>query len=114
MGKHTLFLLNPGFFDGDDGPFFCPHNAAMEGLLKYEPTLETKLDIRRVEFQRPRQEIVKLLGEENQGLPVLVIDETREAPTEAQVSDETGRAFIVGEIAISNFLHKDLGTFKPH
>lgn len=114
MGKHTLFLLNPGFFDGDDGPFFCPHNAAIEGLLKYEPELETKLDIRKVDFQRPRSDIVKLLGEENQFTPVLVIDETQEAPAEAQVSAETGRAFLLGEIAISKFLHKDLGTFKPH
>jgi hypothetical protein len=114
MRKHTLFLLHPGFFDGEDGPFFCPHNAAMEGLLKYEPTLESKLDVQRVEFQRPRQEIIKVLGEENQNLPVLVLDETQEAPIEAQISAETGRAFIVGEIAISNYLHKNLSTFKPH
>jgi len=114
MGKHTLFLLNPGFFDGEDGPFFCPHNAAIEGLLKYEPELETKLDVRKVDFQRPRSDIVKLLGEKNQFTPVLVIDETQEIPANAQISAETGRAFFLGEIAISKFLHEDLGTFKPH
>ncbi len=114
MGKHTLFLLKPGFFDGEEGPFFCPHNAAMEGLLKYEPDLVTKLDVSRVEFKRPRPGIIKLLGKENQNAPVLVIDETQEVPAEAQVSAETGRAFIVGEIEISKFLHKNLGTLKPH
>jgi len=114
MGKHTLFLLHPGFFDGEDGPFFCPHNAAVEGLLKYAPELEARLNIRRVEFQKPRTDIVKLLGEENQFTPVLVIDETRDPPAGAQVSASTGRAFLLGEIAISNYLHEDLGTPKPH
>lgn len=114
MGKHTLFLLKPGFFDGEEGPFFCPHNAAMEGLLKYEPDLEAKLEIHRVDFPRPRPEVVKRLGEANQNLPVLVVAEDQAIPDDAQVSEETGRAFFLGEIAISKFLHKDLGTLKPH
>jgi len=114
MGRHVLFLLNPGFYDGDDGPFFCPHNAAMEGLLKYVPELESELDVRRVDFSRPRPDIVALLGEENQGAPVLVIDETREIPSDAHVSATTGRAFIVGDIAIGNYLYRAFGTMKPH
>ena len=114
MGKHTLFLLNPGFFDGDDGPFFCQHNAAVEGLLKYEPSLKTKLDIHYVDFDKPRSEIVKLLGEENQFTPVVVIDEAQEPPAGAQVSASTGRAFFLGEMDIGNFFHKEFGTPKPH
>lgn len=114
MAKDVLFLLNPGFFDGEDGPFFCPHNAALEGLLKYVPDLETKLDVRRVEFSRPRPDIVELLGKENQGAPVLVIDQKRGAPKGAHISAATGRAFIVGEIAISEYLHRSLGVMKPH
>ena len=114
MEKHTLILLNPGFFDGDDGPFFCPHNAALEGLLKYEPELKDKLDIQRVDFERPRTAIIKLLGEENQFTPVLIINENQAPPEGAQVSAATGRAFILGEIKISEFLHQDLGTPKPH
>lgn len=114
MSKHTLFLLNPAFYDGEDGPFFCPHNAAMEGLLIYAPKLQTELDVRRVDFKRPRPGIVALLGEEHQNVPVLVIDETENIPPEAQVSALAGRAFIVGEIEISRFLHRTLGTVKPH
>ena len=114
MNKHILFILTPGFQDGDDGPFFCPHSAAMEGLLKYVPELNTKLDVRRVEFQRPRKEIIEFLGEENQFTPVLILAEGTTPPAEAQVSDETGRAFILGEIEISQFLHKDMGIMKPH
>jgi len=114
MAKHILFLLKPGFYDGDEGPFFCPHSASMEGLLKYAPEIEKAIDVRRIDFQRPRLEIVDLLGEENQGTPVLVIDENREAIPDVQVSVKTGRAFIVGEIEISKFLHRDLGVIKPH
>jgi len=114
VSKHTLFLLNPGFFDGEEGPYFCPHNAAMEGLLTYVPGLEANLDVRRVEFERPRPDIIALLGEENQNAPVLVIDETKEPPPGAEISAATGRAFIVGEISISQYLHINLGTPKPH
>jgi len=114
MSKHTLFLLKPGFYDGEEGPFFCPHNAAMEGLLKYVPELESKLDVHRIDFQRPRTEVIALLGEENQGAPVLVVDEAMAAPPEARISATTGRAFFLGEIEISKFLHHDLGILKPH
>ena len=114
MSKHILFLLKPSFYDGEEGPFYCPHSAAMEGLLKYVPDLESKLDVRRIDFQRPRPDIVKLLGEENQGTPVLILDETIEAPPEAQISETTGRAFFLGEIEISRFLHRELGVIKPH
>ena len=114
MGKYALFLLTPGFYDGDDGPFFCPHSAAMEGLLKYAPEIQTKVDVRRIEFKRPRPEIVELLGEENQNTPVLIIDKVSENIPEAQISEVTGRAFIVGEIEISKFLSRELGIMKPH
>ena len=114
MSKHILFLLKPNFYDGEEGPFFCPHSAALEGLLKYVPDLESRLDVRRIDFQRPRTDIVKLLGEENQGTPVLVLDEGMEAPPEAQVSESTGRVFFLGETEISKFLHREFGIIRLH
>ena len=114
MGRHVLFLLNPGFFDGDKGPYFCPHSAALQGLLAYVPDLEARLDVRRVDFRRPRPDIVALLGEENQNTPVLVLDDSEATPPGARVSATTGRAFIVGDIAISEFLHDAMGIMKPH
>jgi hypothetical protein len=114
MRRHTLFLLTPGFPDGDDGPYFCPHSAAMEGLLHYVPDLESRLDVRRIDFARPRPQIVELLGPEHQGTPVLVLDEGAEPPEGASVSERTGRAFLSGEIAISRYLSAELGIMKPH
>ena len=114
MSKHILFLLTPGFFDGEEGPFFCPHSAAMEGFIKYVPAIETEVNVRRIAFQRPRPDIMALLGELNQGTPVLILAEGTEVPPEAQVSTETGRAFIMDEIQISNYLSRTMNVMKPH
>ena len=114
MGKHILFLLKPGFYDGEAGPFFCPHSAALEGLLTYVPEIESNVDVRRIDFPRPRQEIIDLLGEENQLTPVLIVDENTKSDPQAQVSTATGRSFFLGEIGISKFLHRELGIIKPH
>jgi len=83
MGKHILFVLEPGFYDGDEGPFYCPHSAAIEGSLKYLPEIEEKVDVRRIDFQRPRKEVIELIGEENQGSPVLVLTKNTEVPPDA-------------------------------
>jgi len=83
MGKHILFVLEPGFYDGDEGPFYCPHSAAIEGILKYLPEIEEKVDVRRIDFQRPRKEVIELIGEENQGSPVLVLTKNTEVPPDA-------------------------------
>lgn len=114
MSKHILFVLKPGFYDGEEGPFYCSHSAAVEGVLGYLPEIEEKIDVRRIAFPRPRQEIIDLIGEENQGNPVLVLAEGSEVPEEGQVFEETGRAFINDEFAIGRFLANDLGHMPPH
>jgi hypothetical protein len=114
MFKDVLFLLKPGFQDEKGGPFFCPNCAAVEGFLKYVPQVEGQLDVRRIDFQRPRKEIVELIGASNQGCPVLVLLGTSDLPAEAKRSDETGKAFISGSIQICDFLGRKLGVPRPH
>ena len=114
MEKHTLFVLKPGFYDGDEGPFYCPHSAAIEGTLEYLPEIEEKVDVRRIDFQRPRKEIIELIGEENQSSPVLVLDADSEVPPEAGVYAKTGRAFMHGTMEIGNFLSRTFGVMRPH
>lgn len=114
MGKHILFILKPGFYDGDEGPFYCPHSAAMEGILKYMPDLQEKVEVRRIDFQRPRVEVIALIGEENQGAPVLVLDEAVEIPPEAGVYPQTGRAFMHGTQEIGHYLSNSFGVMRPH
>jgi len=45
----------------------------IEGVLKYYPKLKEKVQITYVDFETPRTEIVKLVGENYQGCPVLII-----------------------------------------
>jgi len=57
-----LFLLTPGFTDSardNEGKrYYCPDCAFLEGVLNCCPELRKQLDIRHVDFPRPRREIV--------------------------------------------------------
>lgn len=113
MGKHVLFLLKPGFYDEKGGPFFCPECSTVEGFLTYAPGIEKLIVVRRIAFQRPRKEIVELIGVSNQKCPVLVLDEGPDITAEAKKA-ETGRAFISGSIGICDFLGRTYGVVRPH
>lgn len=73
MARDRLFMLKPGYMDGGQGPFYCPGSLKLEGLLSYFPQLRHALDVQTIEFPRPRKVLVDLIGEENQGAPVLVL-----------------------------------------
>lgn len=75
MTKDTLFLLKAGFTDNayPGKAFLCPHCIAVEGVLALYPELEQKIDVRRVDFPRPRSEVIAVAGESNQGLPLLIL-----------------------------------------
>lgn len=73
-----LFLLKPDFQDAsraDDKKYFCPECSPIEGLLSYYPRLRDELEVHYLDYNRPRKVLVDLLGEENQGCPVLVLDD---------------------------------------
>lgn len=76
--KPILFLLKPDFNDLKIGTgqqrYFCPHSAFMEGVLRYYPQLNDLLTIRYVDFPRPRNEVIDLIGEANQSCPSLVVE----------------------------------------
>jgi hypothetical protein len=91
-----------------------PGCAGVEGFLKYAPQVESQLDVRRIEFQRPRREIVELLGASNQGCPVFVLVGDSNAPAEARKSEETGKAYISGTTHICEFLGRTFGVVRPH
>jgi hypothetical protein len=113
MAKPVLFLLKPGFHHEAGGPFFCPGCAAVEGYLKYAPQVEGLIEVRRIDFPRPRTEIVALIGEENQSCPVLVLDAEAGLPPAAKRSQETGRAFIAGAVPVCDYLGRTYGTVRP-
>ncbi|BBE17639.1 hypothetical protein AQPE_1796 [Aquipluma nitroreducens] len=72
-----LFLLKADFQDAsraDGKRYFCPDCVMIEGLLSYYPRLLNELEVKYVNFARPRPALVDLLGEENQSCPVLVLE----------------------------------------
>jgi Protein of unknown function (DUF3088) len=68
-----LFLLRSNLDVRETTGRYCPDCALIEGVLTYHPALRQALDIRYVDFARPRQAIVDLVGEVEQGCPMLLV-----------------------------------------
>jgi len=115
MNQDRLYLLKPGFMDNGKGPYFCPGCAQMVGLLEFYPALNQHIEVRWLDFPRPRPELVELLGEENQSCPVLVL---KEAPTSPPPSvplrQARGHWFVEGANEIATFLAHTRGIGIPH
>jgi hypothetical protein len=109
--RDTLFLLAPGFFDNADGPYYCGDSAPVEGLLSFFPSLRDNIDVHYIAAQRPRQEIVELIGEDNQSAPVLVLGAGR-PPKDGAIAlrKYRGRGFINDEADIRKYLSSEYGV----
>ncbi len=80
MKKPLLFLLRANSRADRPEGWYCPDCALVEGVLGYYPQLRTAIDVRYVDFGRPRQPIVELIGEQHQDSPCLLLDATVELP----------------------------------
>lgn len=105
MTKDTLFLLKAGFTD-DKFPgktFLCPQGTAVEGVLAIYPELAEKIDIRRVDFPRPRHDVIAVAGEANQALPLLVLSSGQHSEHSTGQADDselvTGKDNILAALA---------------
>ncbi|WP_265936780.1 DUF3088 family protein [Roseibium alexandrii] len=58
-----------------DMTFYCWHCALMEGVLTSFPDLGADLNVKRIAWPRQRVDLVELLGEDHQSLPVLVLSD---------------------------------------
>jgi hypothetical protein len=115
MIRDRLFLLKPHFYDGDQGPFFCPECAQIMGLLQFYPELRQRLDVTFLEFVRPRRELVEWLGPEHQSCPTLLLASAPTISTGAiDVQTANGRWFLEGADAISRYLAHAYGIGMPH
>lgn len=112
MAKDQIFLIAPGFTGPkrDDGPFVCPFCNQIEGILASFPDLAKSVDVSRLPFPRPRQPVIELIGEDNQGLPVLVFGDN--PPADAKVAK--GRYFIDDTKRILALLAERHGFPKVH
>lgn len=108
-------MLAPGFDDpaldsGGKG-WVCPACCMVEGFLAAFPAVRAALDITYLPFPRPRQVIVDLVGEDHQGMPLLVLAEREEG---ADILQTDGLSFISAEKAILRHLARKHGVAAPH
>jgi hypothetical protein len=103
--KDQLYLMRPGFMNAGMGPFYCSDSAPVEGVLSFFPRLRELIDIHYLEFPRPREPLVKTLGEQNQSLPVLVLAEDRQLKDpELEPGKANGRTFFADQASIRRYL----------
>lgn len=114
MNRDTLYLLQPGFDDPayPGQKFYCEHCALMEGVLASFPELGKNLDIRHIAWPRPRQEVIALVGEENQSLPLFIL--TKGNRSVHQTGEYGGNAFVSDKEAILAVLSERHGFPNPH
>lgn len=114
MLRPILFLLKEDFETGDGQTYFCPDCATVSGILDYFPKIRHSIDIRYVDFPRPRREVVEMVGEANQGCPVLVLERAPPMQMLRYLSGQhEGRYYVSGAKAIAIFWANLFGTSKP-
>jgi hypothetical protein len=111
--KDRLYLLKPGFIDRGKA-YFCPGCAQVEGMLSFYPALREEIEIRYIEFPRPRPSLVAEIGEENQGCPKLILGGEHAIPEGVQAGDAKGNRFIAAPIEICRYLAAAYGVGEPH
>ena len=90
MNHDQLYLLKPDFQD-QGKTYYCPGCAEVIGILEFYPELKRSIDIHYVDFPRPRPELISLLGEANQGCPVLVLAAPQNLPAHLKVQQLLAR-----------------------
>jgi hypothetical protein len=114
MPRDILFLLKPNMAE-NGRVYHCPECATIEGVLAYHPNVRYELDVQYVDFARPRPAVISLLGEENQGCPVLVLNrEHGPFPSRVTVREANGHRFIAGPLEIALAMATAYGTTFPH
>jgi len=101
--KDKLYVMKPGFVNAGLGPFYCGDSVSVEGMLGFFPELREKVDVIYIDFPRPRQTLIDMLGEENQSVPVLILDDGTKVDFKG-INTANGRSFIADEKDIRKYL----------
>ncbi|MEZ5994220.1 MAG: DUF3088 domain-containing protein [Hyphomonadaceae bacterium] len=113
IARDTLFLIRASFEDPAlEGTWFCRDCATMEGALLANPHWAAHIEVKRMPYPRPREQIIALLGEAHQSMPVLILAEG--ASTLEETSLAGGRRFLTDPKAICRYLAGAHGGAGPH
>ena len=112
--RDTLFVLTPGFVDKGKR-WFCPFSAQVIGMLTYYPQVRDSLEVVELDFAKPRQPVVDVLGPDHQAVPLLVLHPG--SPTEVagvHVQEANGHRFVEKTVEILRYLAATRGVPSPH
>ncbi|MGZ9114075.1 MAG: DUF3088 domain-containing protein [Brevundimonas sp.] len=114
MTRDRLFIVKPGFADPafPGQVFYCWHCALMEGLIASFPAALGSIDIERIEWPRPRQAVIDMVGPDHQNLPLLVLAD--DAPAGLETGQYQGRRFVQGKDEILRAISFRCGIPDPH
>jgi len=108
--KDQLYLVRPGFHNSGAGPLYCGDSLPVERMLSFFPQLRTLLDVHYMDFPRPRAALVDLIGEDNQGLPVLILADGRQIQDgRNHTQSRAGKRFLCDEGGIRRYLSSQYG-----
>jgi hypothetical protein len=111
--RDTLFIIRAPFEDPElSGTWFCTSCATMEGMLLANPNWATHIDVKRSAYPRPRTDIISMIGEDNQSMPVLVLAAGSTPPVDAKEAD--GVFFLPEPKPIARYLAAAYGGAGPH
>ena len=114
MNQDRLYLIRPAFYHEERGPFYCPGCAEVIGLLEHYPLLKERVSLHYVDFARPRSQLVKLLGAENQSCPVVILSQDSEnLPLLSGLRRANGFAFVEGAREIGEYFALAYGSGSP-
>ncbi len=113
LSRDTLFILRAPFEDAAmEGTWFCTACATMEGALLANPHWANRIDVKRSAHPRPRQDIINLIGDDNQSMPVLVLAAGSVPPADAKAFE--GCFFLDEPKPIARYLAAAYGGAGPH
>jgi hypothetical protein len=113
--KDRLYLLKPDFDDAGI-KHFCAECAMVEGMLSFYPHIRKNLEIKYVNFKRPRPDIVAELGAEHQSSPVIILaDPTRASKAQnAKPKVANGKTFFNDPYEVCEYLAAAHAVGRPH
>ena len=110
-GQDILFLLTGSWVSEDGEERLCPDACLVEGALLLNPHWADRVTLVRVDYPRPRPEILALLDEDNQNAPTLILAEDSEA--HQPVETVQGKRILTDPKAICRQLAASYGGSRP-
>ena len=84
----------------------------MEGLLTSFPSLAEQIDVKRIAWPKPRTQLVEIIGEGHQSVPVLVFG--AQPSKEIKVKSHNGVLFVDDKDEILHAFTIQYGIPHPH